>query len=166
MRIVYSFPETLKEISKKLEIIKNQGFDAIQLPPLQPLKEEDTTVWWKAFQPIGFRIGNAYGTKEELIAFTQKCQQLGLRVYADAIINHMGADNHNPLEPNELVDPILKNNPNYWKEKVKVRLTSTALRPDTTYTSNAKQYFKSPGTPHTCRYAVSPLSRDGPESCH
>ena len=88
MRIVYSFPETLKEISKKLEIIKNQGFDAIQLPPLQPLKEEDTPVWWKAFQPIGFRIGNAYGTKEELIAFTQKCRQLGLRVYADAIINH------------------------------------------------------------------------------
>src|SRR5699024_7237665 len=57
---------------------------------------------------------------EELIAFTQKCRQLGLRVYADAIINHMGANNHNPLEHNELVDPILKNNPNYWKEKVKV----------------------------------------------
>ena len=121
MRIVYSFPETLNKTSEKLETIKNQGFDAIQLPPIQPLKEEDPTVWWKAFQPIGFKIGNAYGTKEELIALTEKCKKLGLRVYADAIINHMGADNNNPLEPNELVDPILRNNSSYWKEKVKIK---------------------------------------------
>ena len=39
MRIVYSFPETLNKTSEKLETIKNQGFDAIQLPPIQPFNQ-------------------------------------------------------------------------------------------------------------------------------
>lgn len=46
MRIAYNFPETLKQTESKIEKIKAQGFDAIQIPPLEPLKEEDPTVWW------------------------------------------------------------------------------------------------------------------------
>ena len=117
MRIVYSLPETLKETKAKLEKIKEQGFDAIQINPIQPLKEEDKSVWWKAFQPVSFKIGNIYGSKEELIELCRICERIGLRVYADAIINHLGADNHNPFLPHEKVDPKLKNNPAYWKEK-------------------------------------------------
>ena len=120
MRIAYSFPSTLKEMESKIEKIKEQGFDAIQIPPIEPLKEEDATVWWKAYQPISFQIGNAYGTKEELIRLCQKCESIGLRVYADAIINHMGADNNHPLLPHEKVDPILRNHPEYWKEQINV----------------------------------------------
>ena len=120
MRIVYSFPATIKEIEQKIEKIKAQGFDAIQIPPIEPLKEEDKTVWWKAYQPISFSIGNVYGTKEELIKFCRECEQIGLRVYADAIINHMAADNQNPLIPHEKVDAKLRNNPAYWKEKINV----------------------------------------------
>ena len=41
MRIVYSFPETIKETEQKIEKIKSLGFDAIQIPPIEPLKEED-----------------------------------------------------------------------------------------------------------------------------
>ena len=41
MRIVYSFPETIKETEQKIEKIKEQGFDAVQIPPIEPLKEED-----------------------------------------------------------------------------------------------------------------------------
>lgn len=120
MRIVYSFPESLRETKNKIEKIKGQGFDAIQIPPLEPLKEEDSSVWWKAYQPISFNIGNIYGSKEELIAFCRECERIGLRVYADAIINHMGADNNDSLKPHDLVDERLKANPAYWKERVPV----------------------------------------------
>ena len=120
MRIVYSLPQTLKETKEKLEKIKEQGFDAIQINPIQPLKEEDRSIWWKVFQPIAFKIGNTYGTKEELIEFCRICESMGLRVYADAIINHMGADNNHELTPHEKVDPKLRNNPAYWKELVPV----------------------------------------------
>lgn len=117
MRIIYKLPASLQEIKKNLEKIKEQGFDAIQINPIQPLKEEDKSVWWKVFQPISFKIGNIYGTKEELIELCRISEKIGLRIYADAIINHLGADNNNPLLPHEKVDPILRNNPVYWKEK-------------------------------------------------
>ena len=120
MRIAYEHPKTLKSISKDLEQIKRQGFDAIQIPPIEPLKEEDISVWWKAYQPIAFKIGNIYGNKEELIEFCHRCEEIGLKVFADAIINHMAADNKNPLIPHEKVDSVLKNNPAYWKEQVNV----------------------------------------------
>lgn len=76
MRIAYNFPETLKQTESKIEKIKAQGFDAIQIPPLEPLKEEDPTVWWKAYQPISFNIGNVYGSKEELITFCKNVKIL------------------------------------------------------------------------------------------
>ena len=120
MRVVYSFPESLKETESKIVKIKEQGFDAIQIPPLEPLKEEDRSAWWKAYQPIGFKIGNIYGSKEELISFCRKCEKIGLRVYADAIINHMGADNTEKLKPHAKVDEHLKSNPAYWKEQIPV----------------------------------------------
>ena len=120
MRIVYSFPEHIKETEKKLKQIKEQGFDAIQIPPIEPLKEEDSSIWWKAYQPISFKIGNVYGSKEDLIRLCRKCEKIGLRIFADAIINHMASDNNNPLIPHEKVDPVLRNNPAYWKERVNV----------------------------------------------
>lgn len=120
MRIIYSLPASLQETKKNLEKIKKQGFDAIQINPIQPLKEEDKSVWWKVFQPISFQIGNIYGTKEELIELCRIGESIGLRIYADAIINHLGADNNNPFLPHEKVDPTLRDNPAYWKEKVPV----------------------------------------------
>lgn len=120
MRIAYNFPETLKQTESKIEKIKAQGFDAIQIPPLEPLKEEDPTVWWKAYQPISFNIGNVYGSKEELITFCKKCEDLDLRVYADAIINHMRGDSINPLLPHEKVDFNLRSCPEFWKEPINV----------------------------------------------
>ena len=56
MRIVYSLPQTLKETKEKLEKIKEQGFDAIQINPIQPLKEEDRSIWWKVFQQIALNF--------------------------------------------------------------------------------------------------------------
>ena len=120
MRIIYSLPETLKETEHKIESIKEHGFDAIQIPPIQPLKEEDRSLWWKAYQPISFNIGNIYGSKKDLIDFCHKCEQIGLRVYADAIINHLGVDNNNPFLPHEKVAKNLRDNPDYWKEKIPV----------------------------------------------
>lgn len=120
MRIVYSFPEHIKGTEKKLKQIKEQGFDAIQIPPIEPLKEEDSSIWWKAYQPISFKIGNVYGSKEDLIRLCRKCEKIGLQIFADAIINHMASDNNNPLISHEKVDPVLRNNPAYWKERVNV----------------------------------------------
>lgn len=40
MRILHLFNWRLKDIVNQLDTIKMQGFDAIQINPLQPLKNE------------------------------------------------------------------------------------------------------------------------------
>ena len=67
MRILHLFNWHLNDINKVLEEVSNQGFDAIQINPIQPLKEDGYDHWWMSYQPCDFSIGNQYGTKEELI---------------------------------------------------------------------------------------------------
>ena len=48
----------LNELIHELDEIRNQGFDAIQINPIQPLKENERYPWWLSYQPIDFKIGN------------------------------------------------------------------------------------------------------------
>lgn len=120
MRIISCFNWKLTDISKNYKLIKEQGFDAVQINPIQPLKEDGIKEWWMSYQPVDFKIGNVFGTKEELINLCNRCNEVGLRVYADAVINHMGADPKNNFKPHIKVNEKIRNNPEYWKEKVKV----------------------------------------------
>ena len=121
MRIISCFNWNLNDISKNCKLIHDQGFDAVQINPIQPLKEDGVKEWWMSYQPIDFKIGNVFGTQEDLIDLCNKCNDIGLRVYADAVINHMGADSKDNFKPHIKVNEKLRNNPNYWKEKVKVK---------------------------------------------
>ena len=66
MRIVQCFNWRLIDIIPNLRLIKEQEFDAVQINPIQPLKEDGLKEWWMSYQPIAFKIGNFFGTKEEL----------------------------------------------------------------------------------------------------
>ena len=46
MRIMQCFNWRLKDIIPNLEQIKEQGFDAIQINPIQRLKEDGLKEWW------------------------------------------------------------------------------------------------------------------------
>lgn len=117
MRILHLFNWNLKDIMEELEEIKNQGFDAIQINPIQPIREKNSGKWWMSYQPLGFQIGNEYGTKEDLMSLCELADIYDLKIIADAICNHMAEDGCGVLNPADNVDPILRNNPAYWKER-------------------------------------------------
>ena len=56
MKVIQLLNWKLESIEKELENIKEQGFDAIQINPMQPFKEEKTFHWWSSYQPLGFRV--------------------------------------------------------------------------------------------------------------
>ena len=66
MRILHLLNWRLKDVLKVLDKVKEQGFQAIQINPLQPLKEDGFDNWWLSYQPCGFSIGNQYGSKDDL----------------------------------------------------------------------------------------------------
>ena len=73
-RILHLFQWRLKDIENNLEVISNQGFNMIQISPIQPLKEY-TNVWWTLYQPCGFTIGNNWiGSKKDLISLCNKAK--------------------------------------------------------------------------------------------
>lgn len=120
MRVLHFFNWQLTDIMPNLEKVKEQGFDAIQLNPIQPLKEDGLKEWWMSYQPISFDIGNYFGTKEELAYLCEVCKSLGILPIQDVVINHMGSSVDDDLTPHEKVDERLRNNPAYWRDKNKV----------------------------------------------
>ncbi|WP_241155288.1 alpha-amylase family protein [Brachybacterium sp. EE-P12] len=67
------------------------GFGYVQVSP--PQEEIQGTEWWTSYQPVSYRIEGKMGTREEFAEMVQKCDEAGVGVIADAVINHTtGAD--------------------------------------------------------------------------
>ncbi len=120
MRILHLLNWPLQDIMYRLDKISSQGFNAIQINPMQPLKESGYKEWWMSYQPCGFQIGNIYGTKEDLINLCKEAEDYNLKIIADVICNHTAESIHGDLEPHELVDAKLRNNPSFWKERINI----------------------------------------------
>lgn len=120
MRILQLFNWRLVDIIDYIPKIKQQGFDAIQINPLQPLKEDGPKEWWMSYQPTAFQIGNYYGSKDELKYLCQVAENFGIKVFSDVVINHVGASLTDSLTPHERVSKELRENPLYWRPKKRV----------------------------------------------
>lgn len=115
-RILHLFEWSLKDIISNLEEISEQGFSAIQISPIQPLKEPKTT-WWLLYQPCAFKVGNeAIGSKEDLIELCNKAKNYNIRIICDVVCNHVADNGQGILIPHDKVDKELIKNPHFWKE--------------------------------------------------
>ncbi|NJL49993.1 MAG: ATPase, partial [Leptolyngbyaceae cyanobacterium SM2_5_2] len=67
------------------------GFGAVQIsPPQEHIVLPDWGYpWWQRYQPVSYRLESRSGTRSELIDMVQRCNQVGVKIYADAVINHM-----------------------------------------------------------------------------
>ncbi|XP_041063667.1 pancreatic alpha-amylase-like isoform X2 [Carcharodon carcharias] len=55
--------------------------------------------WWERYQPISYRLCSRSGNEVEFRDMVTRCNNVGVRIYADAVINHMcgtsgGSGNH------------------------------------------------------------------------
>lgn len=115
MRVLHLLGWKLKDINNYLDKIKEQGFDAIQISPVQPMKE-DSYEWWMLYQPTGFHIGNIYGTKEDLSNLCTDANNKGINVIVDVVCEHMAGMDNGQIKPHFNVDDTLKNNPYFWRD--------------------------------------------------
>ncbi len=118
--ILHCFQWKLVDIILQLQEIKDSGYTAIQISPIQPTKDNGNE-WWKLYQPLGFMIGNSQiGTKADLILLCEKAHACGLKIIADVILDHVADDNTGRLIPHPLVDKELLDNKFFWKQRTNI----------------------------------------------
>ena len=107
MKILHLFQWRINDIIPELKTIKNQGFDAIQISPIQGTKDSGME-WWKLYQPINLKIGNEQiGSKKDLINLIQEARKYNLKIIVDIVLRHVAEDEIYPLKPHRNVDPEL-----------------------------------------------------------
>ena len=121
MRILSMFDCSLDNIKDNLRLVKSQGFDAVQISPLQNTKDDSSHEWWMLYQPINFNLGNRIGSKDSLRSLCDEAKKNDLLIVADVVINHFAnLDDYNFLTPHPNCDPEIKNNPSCFKEQKQI----------------------------------------------
>lgn len=119
MKVIHFLNWKLETIEKELENIKKQGFDAIQINPMQKFKEEKEFKWWSSYQPLNFKIGNMFGSKEDLKRLCQRAKEYDIDVIVDVVLNHTAnKSGKEPLIPHESVDERLLKEKIFWKQQI------------------------------------------------
>ncbi|XP_071799755.1 alpha-amylase 1-like [Asterias amurensis] len=70
------------------------GFAGVQVsPPNQHLELPPERPWFERYQPIGYALHSRSGSPAEFKDMVSRCYKAGVRIYVDAVINHMAASN-------------------------------------------------------------------------
>lgn len=116
MRILQCLNWQLDSVAEVAPIIREQGFQAVQVGPLQPLKEDGYEHWWMSYQPCALTIGNQYGSRDDFIRLCDILHNEGLLVFPDVVCTHVAGAVDGTLSPHEKVDHKLTENTKFWRE--------------------------------------------------
>jgi len=84
-------------------VLGPKGYGGVQVaPPQNSLKRtslgdgSDTILhpWWEVYQPVSYDLTSRMGTEAEFRAMVSTCRAAGVKVYVDAVINHMTGQGH------------------------------------------------------------------------
>lgn len=96
--ILHAWMWSANTIKAHMDEIADAGYTSIQTVPMSTIKGPEhgmvfTENWYYVYQPSGTGIGNkVIGTEAEIKAMTEEAHKHGIRVIADAVINHFTAD--------------------------------------------------------------------------
>jgi alpha-amylase len=79
-------------------VLGPKGYGGVQVaPPQDSIKRtqlgngSDTILhpWWEVYQPVDYNLTSRMGTEDQFKAMVATCRKAGVKVYVDAVINHM-----------------------------------------------------------------------------
>jgi alpha-amylase len=76
-------------------VLGPKGYGAVQVAPPQDSVRlnQPTHPWWEVYQPVGYDLNSRMGTAAQFADMVTTCHNAGVKVYVDAVLNHMAGDN-------------------------------------------------------------------------
>lgn len=72
------------------DVLGPAGYGGVQVsPPQDSLKRSGDHPWWEIYQPAGYTLTGRMGDRAAFKRMVDACHAAGVKVYADAVINHM-----------------------------------------------------------------------------
>ncbi|KAH8144873.1 uncharacterized protein LAJ45_11143 [Morchella importuna] len=95
--IVELFGWPYNDIASECSFLGKAGYMGVKIwPPTEHVwgsnyyeTDNQFRPWYFVYQPVSYRLHSRMGTRAELRAMIQACRTAGVRVYADAVANHM-----------------------------------------------------------------------------
>uniref|UniRef100_A0A8C7KWP6 Alpha-amylase n=1 Tax=Oncorhynchus kisutch TaxID=8019 RepID=A0A8C7KWP6_ONCKI len=92
--IVHLFEWKWNDIAAECErFLAPKGYAGVQIsPPTESvLLTSPWRPWWERYQPISYNLCSRSGNESELRDMITRCNNVGVNIYVDAVINHMCA---------------------------------------------------------------------------
>ena len=103
--VVEMFGWPYADIADECEMMGKAGYLGVKVFPPQEsildfehLENGELNPWYWLYQPVSYRLHSRMGTAADLRKMINTCRANGIRVYADAVVNHM-AGNGNDMFP-------------------------------------------------------------------
>lgn len=97
--IVQLFEWRLDDIAAECEnVLGPLGYGGVQVSPIgehvliDEGKGKIQQPWYQRYQCVSYKLGSRSGDYEQLVEMVKRCNNAGVRVYMDMVINHMTAD--------------------------------------------------------------------------
>jgi alpha-amylase len=71
------------------DVLGPKGFAAVQVSPPQEHVVLPGFPWYQDYQPVSYQLNSRRGDRAAFASMVQSCHAAGVKVYVDAVINHM-----------------------------------------------------------------------------
>src|SRR5436305_1589428 len=89
----WNWPSVAREC---VHVLGPAGYGGVQVAPPQDSLMRTQAVdppvlhpWWEVYQPVDYQLTSRMGTEAQFRAMVATCRAAGVKVYVDAVINHM-----------------------------------------------------------------------------
>lgn len=82
----WNWPSVASECTN---VLGPDGYGGVQVAPPEDSLSRDGHPWWEVYQPGDYDINSRMGDRGQFASMVQACHNAGVKVYADAVINHM-----------------------------------------------------------------------------
>ncbi len=78
-----------KDIARECEVyLGPAGFSAVQVSPPHEHIVWRGSPWWERYQVASYNLNSRSGSEAEFVDMIRRCQNVGVDIYADVILNH------------------------------------------------------------------------------